>query len=86
MMTSSPYYLLLRPNTLQVIERVLAYRERTGIPVAFTLDAGPNIHLLYPDKVGSEVKAFINSELKQFAFNEMIIEDEVGKGPVRLSI
>jgi len=86
MMTSNPYYLLLKPNTLQITERVFEYRERTGIPVSFTLDAGPNIHLLYPNRVRSEVKAWIDSELKQFAFNEMIIEDEVGEGPVRLSI
>jgi len=86
MMTSNPYYLLLKPNTLQIIERVFEYRANTGIPVAFTLDAGPNIHLLYPDKVQSEVKAFIDAELKQFAYNEMIIEDHVGEGPVKLSL
>lgn len=86
MMTSNPYYLLLKPNTLQIIERVFEYRQKTGIPVSFTLDAGPNIHLLYPGKVQSEVKALIDSELKQFAFNEMIINDQVGEGPVRLSI
>lgn len=84
MMTSNPYYLLLKPNTLQIIERVLKYRERTGAPVAFTLDAGPNIHLLYPDKIKKEIKSFIDSELKQFAFNSMIIEDHVGNGPEKL--
>ncbi len=86
MMTSNPYYLLLKPNTLQIIERVREYRQTTGIPVSFTLDAGPNIHLLYPDKVQADVKDLMDSELKQFAFNEMIINDRVGEGPVRVSI
>ncbi len=86
MMTSNPYYLLLKPNTLNIIERVFEYRKQTGTPVAFTLDAGPNIHLLYPDAVKSDIHKFIDSELKQFAFQSMIIQDRVGKGPEKLSI
>jgi diphosphomevalonate decarboxylase len=86
MMTSNPYYLLMKPNTLQIIERVFDYRKSTGIPIAFTLDAGPNIHLLYPAKVRSEVSSFIQAELKQFTHQSMIIEDKVGNGPVKLIV
>ncbi len=86
MMTSNPYYLLLKPNTLQIIEQVFQYREKSGIPVAFTLDAGPNIHLLYPESVKNEVTSFINSSLKKFAFNAMVIKDYVGKGPEKSEI
>lgn len=86
MMTSNPYYLLLKPNTIQIIDRIFEYRESTGIPVCFTLDAGPNVHLLYPEKVEDEVKSFIKDELMQFSYKQMIIEDRVGEGPVKLDL
>ena len=86
MMTSNPYYLLMKPNTLNIIERIFDFRESTGIPVCFTLDAGPNIHLLYPEKVSSKVKVFINDELKPFLHQSRIIEDSVGAGPENLNL
>ena len=86
MMTSNPYYLLLKPNTLQIIDRIFEFRKSTGIPVCFTLDAGPNVHLLYPEKVESEVKFFIKDQLMQFIHKQMIIEDRVGEGPVELDL
>lgn len=85
MMTSNPYYLLMRPNTLEIIERIFAYRNETGIPVCFTLDAGPNIHLLYPEKVRTEVSQFIDDELKPFLHESKLIEDRVGQGPEKLN-
>ncbi len=86
MMTSNPYFLLMKPNTLQIIERVFDYRKSTGIPVCFTLDAGPNVHLLYPAKVRAEVSSFIQAELKQFVYQSMIIEDRVGNGPEKIDL
>lgn len=85
MMTSNPYYLLMRPNTLEIIERIFVYRNNTGIPVCFTLDAGPNIHLLYPEKVKEQVKLFIDKELKPFLHESKMIEDCVGQGPENLN-
>jgi len=86
MMTSSPYFLLMKPNTLQIIDRITEYRKSTGVPVCFTLDAGPNIHLLYPEKARIEVSSFIQAELKQFTHQSMIIEDKVGDGPKKLTL
>ncbi len=45
MMTSTPplYYWL--PVTLDVMRAVQTWRK-TGIPVAFTIDAGPNVHVI----------------------------------------
>ena len=86
MMTSNPYYLLMKPNTLNIIERIFDFRESTGTPLCFTLDAGPNIHLLYPEKVSGEVKVFINDELKPFLHQSRIIEDGVGAGPEKLAL
>ena len=47
MLSSSPYFILMKPNTLEVIQRILEYRRETKNPVCFTLDAGSNVHLLY---------------------------------------
>ncbi|HEY3373419.1 MAG TPA: diphosphomevalonate decarboxylase [Prolixibacteraceae bacterium] len=84
MMTSRPSYLLLKPNTLELISRIRRFREMADIPVCFTLDAGPNIHLLYFKKNEPEVKAFIESELLAFCENRQWIDDRIGNGPERI--
>lgn len=81
MMCSNPSYTLMRPNTLSILERVQNYRTRTGHPVYFTLDAGPNVHLLYPGDIIHEVRAFIEDELKEFCEDGYVQQDWVGEGP-----
>ncbi|MFW6268339.1 MAG: diphosphomevalonate/mevalonate 3,5-bisphosphate decarboxylase family protein [Marinilabiliaceae bacterium] len=84
MMSSSPGYTLLRPGTLEVIHETRKFREKTGIPVAFSLDAGPNIHLLYPGSFQEEINKWEETTLKQFCENGQIIRDRVGKGPEKI--
>ena len=84
MMTSNPYYLLLKPNTLNIIERIFDFRNFKNITVSFTLDAGPNVHLLYPDGYKSRVMPFIENELAPFLSHNGYIDDEVGNGPEKL--
>ena len=84
MMTSSPYYLLMKPATLAVIQKIWEFREETGVPVCFTLDAGPNVHILYPHKFKSQVQQFINTELMKYTSRGMVIYDEAGEGPEKL--
>ena len=48
----------------------------------FTLDAGPNVHLLYP--ANDVVDTFIKDELQPLCENERIIWDEVGQGATKL--
>lgn len=84
MMTSQPSYVLMRPDTLSVIEKVRAFREKTEIPIAFTLDAGPNVHLLYPDAHADQCRAFIQTECVDKGLGRLI-SDHVGFGPERLS-
>lgn len=84
MMTSRPSYLLLKPNTLELISCIRKFREKEKVPVCFTLDAGPNIHLLYFKKNEIEVKAFIEAELLAFCENHMWIDDRIGQGPERI--
>ena len=81
MMTSNPGYFLFEPNTLHAIKRIISFRERTKLPICFTLDAGPNIHLLYPENIKLEVNGFINEELLIFSNQKQVIYDEVGNGP-----
>ncbi len=81
MMTSEPWFLLMKPETLEIIHRIRYYRERKNIPIAFTLDAGPNIHLLYPEAAESEIHLFIQNELEPFCNQKQVIHDKVGSGP-----
>lgn len=79
MQTSIPYFILMRPNTLEVIQRVWQYRKDTKVPLCFTLDAGANVHLLYPKTSIAEVQKFITEELAQFCEGQHYIHDEVGQ-------
>lgn len=84
MMSSNPSYLLMHPNSLAIIDKVRAYRESSKHPVYFTLDAGPNVHLLYPGDIVHEVRAFVADELAPLCENEYCIQDWVGEGPEEL--
>jgi len=84
MMTSNPYFLLMKPNTISIIEKIWEFRKVTETPVCFTLDAGPNVHLLYPAKYALKVKKFIDTELLQFTINNLVINDMLGMGPERI--
>ena len=80
MMTSSPYFILMKPNTLEVINKIWEYRKETGSKVCFTLDAGANVHVLYPENEKESVQNFIKSELAVYCKNGEYIHDQVGMG------
>ncbi len=80
MMTSDPYFILMQPNTLMVINKIWALRKETNIPVCFTLDAGANVHVIYPSKFAAQVKQFIEAELLQYCENQQCLHDKVGTG------
>ena len=84
MMTSEPSYILMRPNTLTMIEKIRAYRATTGQPLYFSLDAGPNIHLLFPDEIKDDVFKFIKNEMEPLCENGEWIADKVGAGAIEL--
>ena len=84
MMTSMPYFILMKPNTLEIINRIWKFRNETKIPVCFTLDAGANVHVLYPENVRVEVLQFIQSELVGFCQNGQYICDVIGTGASNL--
>lgn len=84
MMTSNPAFILMKPNTLAILQAIMHHRRQSGIMMMFTLDAGANVHLLYPESERNRVQHFINSELVQYCHNGALIHDQVGNGPVQL--
>lgn len=85
MMTSEPSFVLMQPNSLAVIAAVRHFRTAHRVPVCFTLDAGPNIHLLYPQEVRDQVLQFINESLLRYAHEGLWIDDRVGEGPTKIA-
>jgi len=84
MMCSTPSYILLEPHTISVINEIRQYRSESKLPLYFTLDAGPNIHLLYPDDIADQISPFIEEVLQPYCVGGKIIKDKVGQGPQNL--
>jgi len=84
MMSSLPGFILMKPNTLTIIEKIRELRKKEKIHVYFSLDAGPNIHLLYPECYYNRMKSFIDLELTPLLDNGKWIDDCVGNGPISL--
>ena len=85
MMTSDPYFVLMKPNTLEIIERIWAFRKSSKCHICFTLDAGANVHVLFPEKDKALVDKFIQTELAGYCENNQFISDHVGAGAKRIS-
>jgi len=84
MMTSMPYFILMKPNTLEIINKIWSFRKKTGLHVGFTLDAGANVHVLYPENESDRVLEFINNELVAYIENAHYIVDKIGLGAKQL--
>lgn len=86
MMTSNPYFILMKPNTLKIINKIWEFRTATNSDVCFTLDAGANVHLLFPESEKQTVNQFVENELKSYCQNNQYICDSLGKGAQQTSI
>lgn len=80
MMTAPDSFTLLKPQSLMAMDLVRDFRRESGLPLFFTLDAGPNLHLIYPDVGVNKIRTFIETELRPIS--EKIIHDSRGEGPV----
>jgi len=85
MMTSNPYFILMKPNTLKIINKIWEFRKETNSNVCFTLDAGANVHVLFPESEKEKVNNFIINELIQYCQENHYICDRVGIGAKQLS-
>jgi diphosphomevalonate decarboxylase len=84
MMMSHPSFILMKPATISMIEKIKGYRDSSKLPLYFTLDAGPNIHLLYPKSIETAVNEFVINEMVPLCENGVWIQDYVGNGPEKL--
>lgn len=58
MMTSQPAIFYWKPATLTVMESVRAWRK-DGLPVAYTIDAGANVHVICPQADMKQVASLL---------------------------
>ncbi|MCB9034532.1 MAG: diphosphomevalonate decarboxylase [Chitinophagales bacterium] len=84
MMCSSPSFILLKPNTLKIIDLIKTFRQKNNVSLCYTLDAGPNLHLLYPKKEARIIEDWIEKEVKQYCEAGKVIYDSVGSGPKKI--
>lgn len=75
MMTSTPPLLYWRPATLALMQAIRAWRGE-GLPVAFTIDAGPNVHCICPADSALQVETLVRS----IPGVERILTSRVGNG------
>jgi diphosphomevalonate decarboxylase len=85
MMTSESGFMLMMPETLRIISRIQELRTQTGLDICFTLDAGPNVHLIYFKEQSEQVNKIIVEDLLKNNKQNMRIDDFYGNGPVKLS-
>ena len=48
MMSSNPYFILMKPDTLNIINAIWQKRKKSNVKWCFTLDAGANVHFFIP--------------------------------------
>jgi diphosphomevalonate decarboxylase len=77
MMTSTPSLLYWQPGTLEILQAVRRWREEDGLAVYFTIDAGPNVHLICEAESALEVE----TRLGGLRSVERIITTRPGPGP-----
>lgn len=82
MMMSEPAFILMKTGTMEVIHNIWKFRKETRLPLFFTLDAGANVHLLFPsanEKLSQNehqhIIHFIEQELLPYTQNGGIVKD-----------
>jgi diphosphomevalonate decarboxylase len=84
MLTSNPYFILMKPNTLEIINKIWEYRQENNSNICFTLDAGANVHVLFPENEKENILLFIDNQLSKYCQKNHYICDAVGFGAKKL--
>lgn len=79
-MSSRGNPILLRPQSLEVIDMIRAYRDQHNLNLCFTVDAGPNIHLIYDQRQSQKILPLIK-ELKN---KYQVIEDVLSTSGINI--
>ncbi len=77
MMTSTPSLFYWQPGTLEIIHAVRAWRAQDGLQAYFTIDAGPNLHILCE---ATDVAA-VQAHLATIASIQQVIVSRPGPAP-----
>jgi len=85
LMTSGPEGLLLKPDTLHIIEEIKLFRETSGLDLFYTIDAGPNVHLIYYEDQREQVLSFVRQTLSPYCEGGQWIDDKIGSGPKQMT-
>ncbi len=76
MMMSDPAFILMKTGTLEVINKIWEFRRVTDLPLFFTLDAGANVHLLFPNDLETDkIKNFITTDLVPHTQKGGVVKD-----------
>jgi diphosphomevalonate decarboxylase len=78
MITQNPPLLYWQPTTVEVMHAVQSWRKQ-GLAAAYTIDAGPNVHIICPAEESAKVK----QNLLQIPGVQKVLRAEVG-GPAYL--
>lgn len=73
MMTSEDPFILFSSQTLEIIHWVKKMREKLNFPFYFTLDAGPNIHLISLKRDQKKLQSIL---LTDFPSLEIILDEQ----------
>ncbi len=80
METSVPPIRYLSEDTHRILKDIEALRESENLPVLYTMDAGPTVHLLCPDDAVATVREFAHAQTGCSVF-----ETKTGRGSVVLT-
>lgn len=75
METQNPALKYLSEDTHHILAQVRELREREHVPVLFTMDAGPTVHLICTDEAKDTISGFAHSQK-----NCKVFEASVGPG------
>lgn len=81
MMTSTPSLLYWQPGTLEIMQAVRHWREQEGLQAYFTIDAGPNIHVLCE----ADDVATVQARLTTLSSVQQVIVSRPGPAPLLLA-
>lgn len=80
MMTSKPALIYWLPATLRIMQAVQEWR-RAGLPAAFTIDAGPNVHVI----TTAQFRDAVAQKLAQVEDMQEILHAVPGEGAQQIS-
>jgi diphosphomevalonate decarboxylase len=86
MLSSRPGFILINQATINIIQAIRDFRDQTGARITFTLDAGPNVHVIYPTDQKEAIREWMQQTLAPYCENGKMIHDFTGKGPEQLDL